>query len=124
MAANTCTSEYNTVAGTDPTFTITHKTANVKKGVWVYAEWTIGSTTSIALTFQELNPSLHATNLYNVLHVASDGSHAALTATLATASKNVRVWVPMSQGASSLVVTGVFTSANQGGAVVIKFQDA
>lgn len=123
MAANTITSTGNTVAGTDPNFTINHKIQNWKDGVVVYVDYTVGTSAGLTLTFKAINPNISTTSLYQIEQVAADGSVAAVTFTIGAANGKYRLALPLRLGEKEVQVVAVFGSSGKDGAAVIDFQD-
>jgi hypothetical protein len=118
MSANTLTSTTGTVAGSDPTFTVTYN-SNSSSKVAVYIKYTKGGENSLTVTFGTINKIISATDVYQDLGISTT-SLAAYSAVF-TASGNYRVLYPTMDTEKKLVVTGVFAAGNQGGVAVINF---
>jgi formate-dependent phosphoribosylglycinamide formyltransferase (GAR transformylase) len=124
MAANTVTAAGNTVAGTDPNFTINHKCANVKCGVAMYVVFDVNSSASLTLTFKVINPLCHATALFTCAEIKSaDVTTGTLTYALGSADLNARLFIPMHYGETELQVVAVFGSGAGGGSATFYFVD-
>ena len=120
MGANTCTGSTatGTITGTDPTFKVTYK-ANNDEGVFLYLKYVKGTETHITLTFECINPSLHATDEY--YHVSLAGTALGVFTMVISASGNYRIPVPVSASEKTVIANIVFSSATQSGAVVANF---
>lgn len=121
MAANTCTSTTATVAGTDPSFTATYLTYNHYEGAMFYLKYTIGTTTSVTVTFTTIDPNLSATDQYKT--VSLSGSTVTQTTYIFTAAGNYRIPVPLTIGEQKVIASVVFSGAGLDAAAVCNFTD-
>ena len=120
MAANTVTGSTATgvITGTDPNFVVTYKTMAVS-GVVLMVKYTKGTEDSVSITFDTINPSLHATDKYR--HI--DNSAAVYTMTF-TATGNYRIPIELLPSEKIICANITFSAATQGGAVVANFMEA
>ncbi|MFA5340245.1 MAG: hypothetical protein WC332_00565 [Clostridia bacterium] len=118
MAANACTSTTGTVTGTDPNFVVTYKTNN-PEGLILYVKYTKGTEASISITFDTVNPSLHATDKYR--HVSISGTTLSAYTMTISSTGNYRIPMPLIGSEKQLIANVVFATAGQGGAVVANF---
>jgi pyruvate kinase len=121
MAANVTTSTTATVSGTDPNFIVAYKSTNKK--VVLMVKYTKNTETGLTLTFDVLNPSLHATDKYRMVLIDTVSYSAQYSVTF-TASGNYRVTLTKLQSETVIYANAVFGSANQGGAAVINFMES
>ena len=124
MAANTLTSTTATVAGTDPTFTVTKLVFNRDQGCFLYIKYSLGTSTSITVTLSTKckTSSLTATDAYSIVQLS--GSSISALSYVIVAAGNYKIPIPLCQFDDELTVTIVFNAANQGGAVVADILDA
>jgi hypothetical protein len=117
--ANTCTSSTGTKTGTDATFYVTYRPAQVKEGVILYLKFTQGTAETLTLTFSTINNGLSTTDQYKY-PMLTGSALSAYTMTIATTG-NYRIPLPMIHADSKIVLTVVFSAAAQGGVVVANF---
>jgi hypothetical protein len=115
MAANTVTAGAGTVTGTDPSFIVTKKTSQ-SNGVVLYLKYTKGTEAGITLTFDVINPSLHATDKYR--HTQLSGSTLQPYSFSIFATGNSRIPIPVISGEQTICVNIAFSNAACGGTVV------
>jgi hypothetical protein len=122
MAANTCTSTNGTVAGSDPTFTVTKSVQNREEGVFLYLKYTIGTSAGLTITVETINPTLSATDLYKIVQL-SGNAMSALTYTIAAAG-NYKIPIPLSQFDATIKITIVAGSAGKDAVIVANIMEA
>lgn len=121
MGANVVSSTTGVVTGTDPNFVVTYKTNN-PEGLILYVKYTKGTESGITITFDSLNPSLHATDVYR--HVSISGTTLSAYTMTISATGNYRIPMPLIASEKRLIANIVFGSAGQGGAVVCNFMES
>jgi len=122
MAANTCTSATGTMAGTDPTFTLTQRVANIKDGCFLYLKYTIGSSGGLTITVETINKKLSATDLYGIIQL-SGSAISDLTYTIA-GTGNYKIPIALCQHDDTIKITIVAGSAGGSGAIVANLMEA
>lgn len=120
MAANTATSTTATVTGTDPTFKAVYKTNN-PEGVVCMVQYTKGTTTSLTLTFEVINPSLSATDEYFI--TALKGTSLGADTFVITTAGNYRIPLSIFNSEKTIIGNAVFDSSAKDGVCVINFME-
>ena len=123
MAANLLTSTTATVAGTDPTFTVTKSVRNRKDGCFLYLKYTLGTTTSLTITIATKckTSSITATDAYSIVQL-SGSTIGALSYTIVAAG-NYKIPIPLSQFDDEIIVTMAYNAAASDGVVVANILD-
>ncbi|MCZ7404483.1 MAG: hypothetical protein O8C67_06080 [Candidatus Methanoperedens sp.] len=106
-AANAVTSTTGVVVSTVVTF----KTRNTQKHVFLYVDYTKGNGTSVTMTLGSINPSIHATSLFEHAEFAT-ATIAPITATFSATAAKYRFKIPVSPGESKFVATFAFTGGD------------
>jgi hypothetical protein len=125
-AVNTVTSGTGTatVVTSDTVFKVVYKTPNHKNGVYVYFNYDENGAGTVTITFDILNPNIHATNLYRMEQVlVADGTIATVTLVIAAADHLYRVFVPMAPEETTLQVNTTIQTTTQTGILTVEFQD-
>jgi hypothetical protein len=107
MAANAVSSS----TGVESAGVVTFKTRNTQKHVFLYVDYTKGNGTSVAMTLGSINPSVHATSLFEHAEFAT-ATIAPVTATFSATAAKYRFKIPVSPGESRFVATFVFTGGD------------
>lgn len=121
MAANTCTSTTGTVSGTDPNFILAYKSKN-SEALYLMIKVTIGTMTSVSITFDVINPSLHATDKYRMSAV--QGTDLVADTMVIKASGNYRIPIPVTKSESKIYANITPASAAADGVIVANFMEA
>lgn len=121
MAANTVNATgaiTGTTTSADPDFIVEYKTIN-PQGLVFYVDYTQGTDVGITITFDVLNPSLHATNKYRFTSV-NGTAMAALTYVISVTGK-YRIPIPVVNGETTIYANISFSGAGLDGVVLANF---
>jgi hypothetical protein len=123
---NTVTSSTGTASAigeSDTSFKVVHTGRNYKNGIYVYVNYDENGAGTVTLTFDVLNPLIHATSLYRLEQVAADGSVAAITFTLSAADGKFRLFLPLHSNETVLQVNAAIQTTTQTGILNIEFME-
>jgi len=87
---------------------VTFKTRNTQRNVFLYVDYTKGNGTSVTMTLGSVNPSVHATSLFEHAEFTT-ATIAPVTATFSATAAKYRFKIPVSPGESQFVATFAFT---------------
>jgi hypothetical protein len=121
MAANTTTSSTGTVSGTDPNFILTYKSGN-SEALYLMVKVTMGTMTSVTITLDVLNPSLHATDKYRM--TALQGTDLVADTMVIKAAGNYRIPIPIIKSETVIYANITPSGAGLDGAIVANFMEA
>lgn len=121
MAANTVTSSTGVKSGTDPNFIVEYN-SNSSSGLVLMLDYTKGTEDGISLTFDVINPSLHATNKFR--HTSLSGTALSAYTMAITTTGRYRIPVPVIASEKKVCVNIVFAADDQGGAAIANFMEA
>jgi len=124
--ANTVTSTTGTATAvtTDTVFKVVHTGRNYENGIYVYLTWDENGAGTVTLTFDVLNPLMHATNLYRMEEVKdADGTVAAVTFILPAADGIYRLLVPMHANETVLQVNVTIQTTTESGVLTVDFME-
>lgn len=124
MAANSVTSYTGTVTSADPAFIVAHK-MKANSGVVLMIKYTLGTSTSITITFDVLNPSLNSnanltsTDKYRMISLS--GTTVSSYTMVISAAGNYRIPLAITSSESIIYANITFNQAGVDGVVIADF---
>ena len=105
----------------DTVFKIAYRTIQ-SQGVVFYLKYTKGTTTHMTLSFDSINPSLHATDRF--LHPCRDGALLKADVMTIETAGNYRIPVPVIAGETTINANITFSGAGLDGVVIGHFMES